>query len=158
MACNARHGAQGRAFAFHFSAEVSMMAAEFEAESDDFVGRLSDAFQRGVFQPMFQKAPQAPADVRDLIAELRDKLDLLDRVIAMAEQGKTNGAAARGGAGSEAAERLAFDETDFAGASCISSTPWPARRARTPCTSSSPRWLRKASPTAPAPLSPSSTA
>ena len=91
------------------------MAGDYKAESDDFVCRLSDAFQRSVFQPMFQKAPSAPGDVRDLIAELRDKLDLLDRVIAMAEQGKSNGATSRASSGTLAEPRATFLETDFTG-------------------------------------------
>jgi len=68
------------------------MAAEGWQENGDFVSRLSDAFHRSLFQPMFQKAPVAPADVRELIAEFRDKLDLLDKVIATAEQGRVSGA------------------------------------------------------------------
>lgn len=59
-------------------------------EGENFVSRLSEAFHRSLFQPMFQKAPVAPAEVRQLIAEFRDKLDLLDKVIATAEQGRGN--------------------------------------------------------------------
>ena len=91
------------------------MAGDFGADSDDFVVRLSDAFQRNVFQPMFQKAPLAPGDVRDLIAELRDKLDLLDRVIAIAEQGKSAGSHARAVAAIAIEPRPNFEETELSG-------------------------------------------
>jgi hypothetical protein len=67
------------------------MAADGWIENESFVARLSDAFHRSLFQPMFQKAPVAPGDVRQLIAEFRDKLDLLDKVIATAEQGRPSG-------------------------------------------------------------------
>jgi hypothetical protein len=67
------------------------MAGEGWTENENFVDRLSDVFHRSLFQPMFQKAPVAPGDVRQLIAEFRDKLDLLDKVIATAEQGRATG-------------------------------------------------------------------
>lgn len=51
-------------------------------EADGFVARVSAAFARDVFQPMFQRASSHPADVRQLIAECRRKLDALDVVIA----------------------------------------------------------------------------
>ena len=63
------------------------MAADGVIDSEGFVGALSDAFHRSLFQPMFQRAPLAPSDVRQLIAEFRRKLDLLDEVIATAEPG-----------------------------------------------------------------------
>jgi hypothetical protein len=90
-----------------------MMAGDFGADSDDFVVRLSDAFQRSVFQPMFQKAPLAPGDVRDLIAELRDKLDLLDRVIAMAEQGKAGASSGRAAAIVAAEPRSSCEDSEI---------------------------------------------
>jgi hypothetical protein len=61
------------------------MAGDDEGAS--FVARLSDTFHRSLFQPMFQRAPVAPGDVRQLIAECRRKLELLDEVIATAEAG-----------------------------------------------------------------------
>jgi hypothetical protein len=67
------------------------MAADGWIENENFVTRLSDVFHRSLFQPMFQKAPVTPGDVRQLIAEFRDKLDLLDKVIATAEQGRATG-------------------------------------------------------------------
>ena len=78
------------------------MAADGGVEGEGFVGRLSDAFHRSLFQPMFQRAPLAPSDVRQLIAEFRRKLDLLDEVIATAEpdvaNGRAPGSTARGAA------------------------------------------------------------
>jgi hypothetical protein len=67
------------------------MAADGWIENENFVTRLSDVFHRSLFQPMFQKAPVTPGDVRQLIAEFRDKLDLLDKVITTAEQGRATG-------------------------------------------------------------------
>jgi len=72
---------------------VTAMAADGVIDSEGFVGALSDAFHRSLFQPMFQRAPLAPSDVRQLIAEFRRKLDLLDEVIATAEPGAGNGLA-----------------------------------------------------------------
>ena len=63
---------------------VRVMAGDLGSEADGLVARVSEAFQRNVFQPMFLKAPHAPAEVRRLIAELRRQLDLLDAVIATA--------------------------------------------------------------------------
>ena len=84
------------------------MAVDSGVEDESFVTRLSDAFHRALFQPMFQKAAVTPTDVRQLIAEFRRKLDLLDEVIAMAEQGMVNGAQRSGGRASFATP--SFDE------------------------------------------------
>lgn len=50
--------------------------------ADGFVARVSAAFARDVFQPMFQRASSHPADVSRLIAEFRQQLDALGLVIA----------------------------------------------------------------------------
>ena len=65
-----------------------------EGPGPGFVARLSDVFSRELFQPMFQRAPHAPGDVRQLIAEMRRKLDALDEVIVTAEPGQRDGAPA----------------------------------------------------------------
>ncbi len=65
-----------------------------EGPGPGFVARLSDVFSRELFQPMFQHAPHAPGDVRQLIAEMRRKLDALDEVIVTAEPGQRGGAPA----------------------------------------------------------------
>jgi hypothetical protein len=90
------------------------MAADGWIENENFVARLSDAFHRSLFQPMFQKAPHAPGDVRQLIAEFRDKLDLLDKVIAMAEQGRGNGLDRVAAAARSASAAPGLDEPDEA--------------------------------------------
>jgi hypothetical protein len=74
---------------FNVCVEVNNMAGEGYGESEALAARLSEAFQRMLFQPMFQTAPSDPACVRNLISEFRDKLALLDRVIAAAEDGRT---------------------------------------------------------------------
>jgi len=48
---------------------------------DAFVARLRVLFAREIFQPMFQHAQHAPADVSRLIGEFRERLDALDLVI-----------------------------------------------------------------------------
>jgi hypothetical protein len=76
---------------------VEAMGAD-DGEDRAFVDRLSAVFARELFQPMFQRAPQRPADVRALIADFRAKLDALDHVIATAGPGlppPVNGAPSR---------------------------------------------------------------
>jgi hypothetical protein len=77
------HGMQRDRAAIRF-AGIASMAVNGGAEGKDFVDRLSDVFARELFQPMFQRAPVAAGDVRQLIAEFRRKLDALDEVIATA--------------------------------------------------------------------------
>jgi hypothetical protein len=76
-----------------------------DGEGEGFVARLSDVFQAALFQPMFQRAPLAPSDVRQLIAEFRRKLDLLDAVIATAEPGTAN----RAGLGASESATVGID-------------------------------------------------
>jgi hypothetical protein len=71
----------------HRCVEVKAMAGDGGIEGKGFVARLSDVFARELFQPMFQKAPVAASEVRQLIAEIRRKLDALDEVITTAEPG-----------------------------------------------------------------------
>jgi hypothetical protein len=63
------------------------MAAGGGIEDKAFVARLADVFARELFQPMFQRAPMAAGDVRQLIGEFRKKLDALDEVIEAADVG-----------------------------------------------------------------------
>jgi len=70
---------------FQAYGEAPDMSADGAGRGDqdaDFVARLSAVFARDLFQPMFQRAPHAPDDIRRLIAEMRGKLDALDMVIA----------------------------------------------------------------------------
>jgi hypothetical protein len=69
---------------------VEAMGAD-DGEDRAFVDRLSAVFARELFQPMFQRAPQRPADVRALIADFRAKLDALDHVIETAGPGARPG-------------------------------------------------------------------
>jgi len=76
---------------------VEVMGAD-DGEDRAFVDRLSAVFGRELFQPMFQRAPLRPADVRALIADFRAKLDALDHVIETAGPGArplANGAPSR---------------------------------------------------------------
>jgi len=90
------------------------MGGDGWTENEDFVARLSDAFHRSLFQPMFQKAPVAPGEVRQLIAEFRDKLDLLDKVIATADQGRATGPDRSAAAGRGPIATAGFAEPDGA--------------------------------------------
>ncbi len=51
-------------------------------QKPNFVAKASDVFARELFQPMFERANQAPEDVLQLIFEIRHKLDALDTVVA----------------------------------------------------------------------------
>jgi hypothetical protein len=87
------------------------MAANGASEGKGFVERLSEVFARELFQPMFQRATVAPGDVRQLIGELRRKLDALDEVIATASPAAA-GAGRSGSAFSSALDRETVAEIE----------------------------------------------
>lgn len=93
MACNVARGMKWPALRMANGASEVEMSGEGPGAGSDFLGKLSDIFARQVFQPMFQRAPAAPGDVRQLIAEIRRQLDVLDEVIAIAEPGRRDGSA-----------------------------------------------------------------
>lgn len=71
---------------------MSADGADKPVPGGDFVARMSGVFARELYQPMFQRAAQAPGDVRRLIAEFRDKLDVLDAAIATFDAPESLGA------------------------------------------------------------------
>ncbi len=85
--------------------EGSRMAGGDVAD-DDFVRRAAAVFAAEVFKPMFQRATTAPDDVIALMAEIREKLDALDTVIA-ACAGAGAGADGPGGTGRSVGDRRA---------------------------------------------------
>jgi hypothetical protein len=93
MACNAWRDPQWNARRrFSFASRVRSMGQD---DGDGFVSRLSGVFARELFQPMFKEAPQRAGDVRQLIAEFRQKLDALDLVIATCPDARPGNGVAR---------------------------------------------------------------
>lgn len=122
MACNVgyRMGCDARGIEGHtlLRSRVEAMGAD-SGEDKAFVARLSEVFARELFQPMFQRAPVMPADVRSLIADFRAKLDALDHVIETAGAGPrayaSGAATARESAGLPANDLGADDAGSDAG-------------------------------------------
>ncbi len=83
--------------------EGSRMAGGDVAD-DDFVRRAAAVFAAEVFKPMFQRATTAPDDVIALMAEIREKLDALDTVIAACAGAGADGP---GGTGRSVGDRRA---------------------------------------------------
>lgn len=78
------------------------------APADDRVARIFAAFAREVFNPMVALAGIAPSERRNLLDEIRRRLDVVEQVIDTAEAGTFSGAGFAGQVSQPSVEPHAF--------------------------------------------------